>query len=132
MLRDVRANQADVGERLKFVRKAKKVTIEKMAQKLGVSTKTVQNYESGYTPPDYNALCEYVKLGNTSPNYLFGYGKKENAVNQLEDLEKDLDKVEILNKIDVLSKEEVGLLVTILRFMEKNCRFFDIRNKANK
>lgn len=78
-----------VASRLKEVRKTCKLTQLKMAEKLGVSTKTVKNYENQETTPHIEIIRQYCDIGRVSADYLLAIGKSETAVSKFMSLPPD-------------------------------------------
>ena len=59
------------GEKLKNLREAKGLSQEELAKALGVSRRTVSNYESGHRYPRYRSIYEKLAaLLDTDINYL--------------------------------------------------------------
>ena len=57
--------QPDLGETLRLARKRKRISVEEMAGRLGVSRFTVRNWEMNHTRPDYDAivsLCSVLEI----------------------------------------------------------------------
>ena len=66
-------------ERLRIIRKKHKQTQGEMADVLGVTTRTIVNWESGYRTPTIDTLSEIARLYSVSTDYLLG--KDEEAMN---------------------------------------------------
>lgn len=63
---------------LKQERVSSKITQKEMAQKLGISYRTYQNYEltsENNREPDFETLCKISKILNVSTDYLLGIDK---------------------------------------------------------
>ncbi|MCM1598206.1 helix-turn-helix domain-containing protein [Latilactobacillus sakei] len=58
------------GERLKAVRKAKRLTQLELSQRLGVSKGTVSAYEQGLSYPSLETLVSICSILDTSADYL--------------------------------------------------------------
>ena len=63
------ANRA-IGQRIKLARKLRKLTLEQMAEHLGVTIATVSRYEVGDRQPKYDRLFKIAKLLDVSVQYL--------------------------------------------------------------
>ena len=61
-----------VSEQITTLRKEKKLTQQKLAQKLNVSTAAVCKWETGASIPDINILCKMADYFNVSVDYLLG------------------------------------------------------------
>lgn len=58
-------NQEKIGKFIAIKRKEKKLTQEQLAEKLGVSGKSVSNWENGRNMPDlslFNSLCSILDV----------------------------------------------------------------------
>ena len=115
-------NQEKIGKYIKEKRKEKKLTQLELASRLGVSEKTVSNWENGRNMPDlslFNPLCEKLDI---SINELMkgekidsdDYQKvlEENMVNTIDYSNKNIDKK--IKKVTILF---ISLFVLILGFM---------------
>ena len=54
-------NQQKVGRFLKTLRSEKSITQEELAEKLGVSNRSISRWENGITMPDFDLLIELAK-----------------------------------------------------------------------
>ena len=68
-------NQEKTGKFIAECRKNKKMTQEELAEKIGVSRKSISRWENGKSMPDYGILDILCKTLNISINELY-YGKK--------------------------------------------------------
>ncbi len=59
-----------VGARLKALRKGKNITQEELAEKLGVSNRTVSRWENGRNMPDFDLLVQISQFYNSNIDYL--------------------------------------------------------------
>ena len=92
-------NQEKIGKFIKILRKEKKLTQNELATKLGVTDKSISNWENGKTMPDlslFKPLCEI--LGITINDLISG--EKLNKDNYQEKFEEN-----ILNTIDYTNKK---------------------------
>ena|GEM_PF-733230 len=85
-----------LAERLKELRKSYNFTQRELAQKLGITDRTYQYYESGKTNPPLETLIALTKIFDVSADLLLG-----NSAGLL----RGLDDPEL---IDILAKESVG------------------------
>ena len=58
-----------IASRIKMARKEAEVTIEAIAQQMGVSSRTVAGWQSGRSRPSYERLVELAELLGKSPSY---------------------------------------------------------------
>lgn len=87
--------------RLKELRKEKKLTQQEVAKKIGVHYRTLQNWEKGantINPDKSQALADYFEM---SVGYLHGYGYKKRETKSVEKLESVY--VEFLKNINTIS-----------------------------
>ena len=59
-----------VGERIRILRKSKRMSQEKLAEDLNVSRHSISNWEREVNLPDIHSLVEMTKLFNVSLNFL--------------------------------------------------------------
>ena len=79
-------NQAVTGKFIALKRKQKNLTQEQLAEKLGVSNKTISKWETGKCMPDYSivkSLCE--ELGVTMAELLDGEKAGDKSVRVYDD-----------------------------------------------
>lgn len=104
-------NQAVTGKFIALKRKQKNLTQEQLAEKLGVSNKTISKWETGKCMPDYSivkSLCE--ELGVTMAELLDGEKAGDKSVRVYDD-EQMLD---LLRRIQELEKQKVMLTGVML------------------
>lgn len=117
-------NQEKIGKFISKCRKEKKLTQTDLAEKLGVTDKSISNWENGRNMPDlslFKPLCD--ELGITINDLMSGekiskdkYQEKfeENIVNTIEYSNKRIKKHNLGTAIMFLS---VGLLITVSAIM---------------
>ena len=106
-------NQMVTGKFISQKRKEKNLTQEQLAEKLGVSNKTVSKWETGKCMPDYSVvknLCE--ELGITVAELMDGECAEERSVRAYDD-EQIMD---LLKRTQELEKQK-NLLYGILRIV---------------
>ena len=107
-------NQTVTGKFIALKRKQKNLTQEQLAEKLGVSNKTISKWETGKCMPDYSivkSLCE--ELGVTMAELLDGEKAGDKSVRIYDD-EQMLD---LLRRIQELEKQKVMLTGVMLIVM---------------
>ena len=70
-------NQEKIGKFISKCRKDKNITQEELAEKLGVTNKTVSRWENGVNMPDYSVLKELCNILDIDVNELLS-GEKDN------------------------------------------------------
>ncbi|MDA3974614.1 helix-turn-helix transcriptional regulator [Enterococcus thailandicus] len=92
------------GDKLKSLRKTKKMTQATLADKLGVSKWAVTSYEQGKTYPSIEILIKICDVLEVSSDYLLGIS----------------DHLPVKMETAGLSEEEVRLLLQFLNLVEQN------------
>ena len=70
-------DQEKIGKFIAICRKKQNLTQEQLAEKLGVSSKSISRWENGRTLPDYSIIKDLCKTLNISINELFSGEKIE-------------------------------------------------------
>lgn len=107
-------NQFIIGRFISQKRKEKNLTQEQLAEKLGVSNKTVSKWECGKCMPDYSVvkpLCQ--ELGITISELMDGEVKADGSI-RVFDEEQILD---MLERIQQLEKQKISILGILLIIM---------------
>ena len=107
-------DQKKTGLFLKELRKAKSLTQEQLAERLGISNKTVSKWETGKCMPDYavvKSLCEELKV--TVSELMDGEEAGDKSVRAYDD-EQILD---LLRRTQELEKQKVMMSGVILIVM---------------
>lgn len=69
---------------LKAIRKAKGISQQQLANKLGISRSTVAMWETGSSAPDFDTLVKLAKYFNVSTDYLLGKSAFKNPMELFE------------------------------------------------
>ncbi|MBD5453814.1 MAG: helix-turn-helix transcriptional regulator [Lachnospiraceae bacterium] len=107
-------NQLTTGKFISKKRKEKNLTQEQLAEKLGVSNKTISKWETGKCMPDYGIvkeLCE--ELGITIAELMDGEESEEKSVRAYDD-EQIMD---LLRRTQELEKQKnllYGILIIVM------------------
>ena len=107
-------NQQTTGKFIAYKRKEKNLTQEQLAEKLGISNKTVSKWETGKCMPDYSvikSLCE--ELGITVAELMDGEALEEKSVRTYDD-EQIMD---LLKRTQELEKQKNLLYGVVLIVM---------------
>lgn len=117
-------NQDKIGKFIAKCRKSKKITQQELAEKLGVTEKSISNWENGRNMPDlslFKPLCEELDI---SINELLS-GENLSKDEYQEKLEENIINTISFNKENENKKERIsgivfiiiGLLITIISFI---------------
>lgn len=79
-----------LGEKLKEIRKSKKLNQAEIGNLLGVSNKTISKYENGERNISTAKLLQFCKLFNITPNEILGVANKPQRKKKREVNRKDL------------------------------------------
>lgn len=74
-----------LAENIRAFRKQRKLTQEKLAEALGVTTGAVYKWESGQSQPELNLVVEMADFFDTSVDALLGYRIRDNSLNSVEE-----------------------------------------------
>jgi transcriptional regulator with XRE-family HTH domain len=106
-------NQLATGKFIAQKRKEKNLTQEQLAEKLGVSNKTISKWETGKCMPDYaviNSLCEELEI--TVAELMDGKDSEEKGVQTYDNQTMDL-----LRRIQELEKQKCVIYGVMLIVM---------------
>ena len=113
-------NQEKIGKFISKLRKKKNMTQEQLAEKLGVSNKSISRWENGKTMPDYSLLKDICIELDTNINELMSGEKidNENYIIKAEEnlflQKKRLDKMhKILNKLTSFLSNVIFILLIV-------------------
>ncbi len=124
-------NQIAIGNFIAKKRKEQNLTQEQLAEKLGVSNKTVSKWECGNCMPDYSVMESLCKeLGITISQLLDGKEQAENNNNaeQIRRVFQEMETIKTDKKISKLLLIGIVLLVAGIMFLAMSFVFkrFDI------
>ncbi|MCI9084158.1 MAG: helix-turn-helix transcriptional regulator [Bacilli bacterium] len=110
-------NQEKIGQFIATCRKQKKLTQAQLAEELGVTDRSVSNWENGKCMPDYSLLIPLSKELNISVNELIS-GEKLNETNYEEKCEKNIINIIDENKKNLDKKYKIiGLFIFTVGFL---------------
>ncbi len=116
-----------IGNRIKKVRAEANFSQEKLAELVGVSKKTIVNYENGSSDVPYSNLLKIAEVCNIDKNWLFfGEDKKETAYTSknyrrfLEAAKKQahLNYSPKKTEDSILTNEEIDLILAVRQYPE--------------
>ena len=95
-------DQYNIGKFIQKKRREKNLTQEQLAERLGISNKTISKWENGKSLPDYSIispLCE--ELGVTISELLCGNEKEDTKNNDISYDERDVNKNHLKSADDI-------------------------------
>ena len=118
-------NQEKIGKFIAELRKEKNMTQEQLAERLGVSNKSISRWENGVTMPDSSLLNEICGLLDININELMSGEKieKENYITKAEEnfitLKRKVDRVCKILNIAKKTIYTVTLILLIIIILQK-------------
>lgn len=113
-----------IGERIKSLREERKITQQELARYLGVSQKTISNYENGERSPDPNTLRKIADYFDVTVDYLLGRSNHRQLTRKDErDIEKIIEETRqrientegLMLDGEILSQEDVDAIINAMR-----------------
>ncbi len=118
-------DQRKIGAYLKELRQNKKMTQQELAEKLGVSNRSVSRWETGATMPDFDLLIELARFydvgvdaildGGETASVVAGHERCETSINKSQEEDMDKETEALLTKI--AEYENTGLATYSKRMM---------------
>lgn len=112
-----------LGERLKQLRKKKKLIQKDIAEMLGIDNTTVSKWESDTYEPDIDNLNKLAEIYGVSVDYLIGNKKSDGAVAEGES--------EFLKRVREIAAER-GMELTDPNFLDLFDAFLHIRDRLTE
>ena len=103
---------ATFGERLKYLRKEKQLTVEELASKLGSAKSTISRYENNLRDPKRDFLEILSNFFDVSVDYLLGKSDIKNVEKQNEHEEKVL---QVFEEYKNLSEENKEIIIQLIK-----------------
>ena len=102
-----------VGERIKELRKARRMTQNEFAERINVTKSTVSAYENGSRLPSYDVLIRIARLFKVSTDHLLGYSEK--------------------TEIDVtgLTRKQINVIQDMITTYQRHNRFYQAIQEDN-
>lgn len=94
-----------LGEKLKALRTAKKMSQKELAERIGIAKSVISFYESGDRFPSYDVLIKIARIFNVTTDYLLDV-ERERTVNVSGLSEEDIAAVTTV--IDTLKRKSNG------------------------
>lgn len=89
-----------IGQRIRQLRKRRKLNQKELAQMLGKSLRTLQKYETGEIEVSIAVVNQIAELLGSTPTYILGYQSKASAIHSLADVANFLFKLETVEGLD--------------------------------
>ena len=102
-----------LGETIKSLRNAKRMTQAEFAERISVTKSTVSAYENGLRLPSYDVLIRVARLFKVSTDHLLGYSEKTVldvsglTRNQINAVQEVVDAYKNYNQIYALASDEL-------------------------
>ena len=107
-----------LGEKLSEKRRAKGMTQDEVAEKMGVTAQAVSKWENDLSCPDITLLVPLAELYGTSVDVLLGRVEESTAVLVPEDQRKPFDKLMLRIRVDSDDNHvKVNLPMPLVKFM---------------
>lgn len=97
-----RRDIVSLGEKLKALRTAKKMSQKELADRIGIAKSVISFYESGDRYPSYDVLIKIAGIFNVTTDYLLLDGERERTVN-----------------VSGLSEEDIAAVTTIIDALKR-------------
>lgn len=110
----IRMNQIMIGRFIAMKRKEKNLTQEQLAEKLGISNKTISKWENGKCMPDYSIvkpLCQ--ELGITIAELMDGEVKENNSI-RIFDEQQIIDMLERIQRLEKQKQSLFGITLIVM------------------
>nr|PZN02741.1 MAG: XRE family transcriptional regulator [Bacillota bacterium] len=113
-----------IGERIKSLREERKITQQELARYLGVSQKTISNYENGERSPDPDTLRKIADYFDVTVDYLLGRSNHRQLTRKDErDIEKIIEETRqrientegLMLDGEILCQEDVDAIISAMR-----------------
>ena len=99
----------EINEMIRFLRLKVNLTQDKLAESIGVTTNTIQNWESGNKKPSLKAILTISDFFNVSTDYLLG--RTSNIINK--DLKLSTDEEKLISDYQMLDEQGKNIVRTI-------------------
>ena len=127
-------NQEKIGKFIAETRKSKNITQSELAEKLGVTDRSISNWENGKNMPDlslFKPLCDILEItindlmsGERVDNKKYNEKLEENIINTIDYIDKKNDKNEDKKNIALLVTGCLGMTLSLLILNEGDIKDF--------
>jgi len=112
------------GEKIRALRKARKLTLEEAGEKIGISPAQLSSYETGHRNISAMRLNEFANLYDVSTDYLLG--RNENIQkNPVHDPADEAALIDFLQSIRKYGMDRFKVIVKVMEFIRKQFETLD-------
>lgn len=115
-----------LGERLKELRKEKKLLQKELAYDLNLSQETISLYETNRREPDYTTLIKIADYFNVSVDYLLGRTDIKDPMNKIES---EFNKSFNIEDLSPESREDLKKYIELLKLKDMQERNSEISDE---
>ena len=121
-------NQEKIGKFISELRKANNMTQEQLAEKVGVTNKSISRWENGNTMPDISILVQLSEILNTTlPELVNGRKMTKDELLAQKETINSLIKLETERQVGYNKKTlgllSIGILFTVLELVDNNIHY---------
>lgn len=121
-------NQEKIGKFISELRKANNMTQEQLAEKVGVTNKSISRWENGNTMPDISILVQLSEILNTTlPELVNGRKMTKDELLAQKETINNLIKLETERQVGYNKKTlgllSIGILFTVLELVDNNIHY---------
>lgn len=123
-------NQEKIGKFISELRKEKNMTQEQLAEKVGVTDKSISRWENGNTMPDISILVQLSEILNTTlPELINGRKMTKDELLAQKETINNLIKLETENQVEYNQKAlgllSIGIALTTLELVDNNIHYLE-------
>ena len=100
--------------KLKLLRKENSISQQKLADAIGMSQQSINQYENHDTEPDIMTLCKMADYFETSVDYIIGHTDIRNHIEPTSDYHLNADEGDIINKYRALTPKERACVAQVI------------------
>lgn len=123
-------NQEKIGKYISDLRKENNMTQEQLAEKMGVTDKSISRWENGNTMPDISMLVQLSDILNTTlPELINGRRMTKDELLAQKETINNLIRLETDNQVGYNQKTlgllSIGISLTILELVDNNIHYLE-------
>ncbi len=89
-----------IGQRIRALRKSKRMNQSELAEKLQKSLRTVQKYETGEIEISFSVACQIANILDSTPSYVLGLEQSDAEIKRFSDVVDFLFKLDEITGLD--------------------------------